>query len=46
MDENNVGKFVKKAKGDDHSLCEYARNSGVDAVIISKIINELMYLKN
>lgn len=39
MDENRVGKLVKKAKGDDRSLREYARDSGVDAAIISKIIN-------
>lgn len=39
MDENNIGKLVKKAKGDDRSLREYARDSGVDAAVISKIIN-------
>lgn len=39
MSENKVGKLVKKAKGDDRSLREYARDSGVDAAVISKIIN-------
>lgn len=39
MAENNIGKLVKKAKGNDRSLREYARDSGVDAAIISKIIN-------
>ena len=39
MPENKVGKLVEKAKGDDRSLREYARDSGVDAAIISKIIN-------
>lgn len=39
MDENNIGKLVKKAKGDDRSLREYARDSGVDAAVICKIIN-------
>ena len=39
MAENELGKLVKKAKGDDRSLREYARDSGVDAAVISKIIN-------
>ena len=39
MAQNNIGKLVKKAKGDDRSLREYARDSGVDAAVISKIIN-------
>lgn len=39
MAENKIGKLVKKAKGEDRSLREYSRDSGVDAAIISKIIN-------
>lgn len=39
MAENALGKLVRKAKGDDRSLREYSRDSGVDAAIISKIIN-------
>ena len=39
MAENNIGKLVKKAKGNDRSLREYARDSGVDAAVICKIIN-------
>ena len=35
----SVGELVKQAKGKDRSLREYARDSGVDAAIISKIIN-------
>ena len=39
MKETSVGELVKRAKGEDRSLREYARDSGVDAAIISKIIN-------
>ena len=39
MEQISVGELVKRAKGDDRSLREYARDSGVDAAIISKIIN-------
>lgn len=35
----SVGELVKRAKGEDRSLREYARDSGVDAAIISKMIN-------
>lgn len=35
-----IGSLVNKAKGDDRSLRDYARDSGVDVAIISKIINE------
>lgn len=39
MKETSVSELVKRAKGEDRSLREYARDSGVDAAIISKIIN-------
>ena len=39
MTENKLGDLVRKAKGEDRSLREYARNSGVDAAVLSKIIN-------
>ena len=39
MGETSLGTLVKQAKGDDRSLREYAKDSGVDAAIISKIIN-------
>lgn len=39
MTEVSVGELVKQAKGEDRSLREYARDSGVDAAIISRIIN-------
>lgn len=39
MKKTNVGELVRQAKGEDRSLREYARDSGVDAAIISKIIN-------
>ena len=39
MGETSVGELVKKAKGEDRSLREYARDSGVDAAVISKMIN-------
>ncbi len=39
MNGISVGELVKKAKGEDRSLREYARDSGVDAAIISKMIN-------
>ena len=39
MKDISVGELVKQAKGEDRSLREYARDSGVDAAIISKIIN-------
>lgn len=35
----SVGELVKQAKGEDRSLREYARDSGVDAAILSKMIN-------
>ena len=35
----SVGELVKLAKGEDRSLREYARDSGVDPAILSKIIN-------
>ena len=39
MKQVSVGELVKRAKGDDRSLREYARDSGVDAAILSKMIN-------
>lgn len=39
MKETSVGELVRQAKGEDRSLREYARDSGVDAAIISRIIN-------
>lgn len=39
MSENKLGELIRKAKGEDRSLREYARESGVDAATISKIIN-------
>ena len=39
MKQTSVGELVRQAKGEDRSLREYARDSGVDAAIISKIIN-------
>ena len=39
MSRTSVGELVKQAKGEDRSLREYARDSGVDAAIISKMIN-------
>lgn len=39
MSETMLGALVKQAKGEDRSLREYAKDSGVDAAIISKIIN-------
>lgn len=39
MDGISLGELVDQAKGKDRSLREYARDSGVDAAIISKIIN-------
>ena len=39
MNGISVGELVKRAKGEDRSLREYARDSGVDAAILSKIIN-------
>ena len=39
MKKISVGELVRQAKGEDRSLREYARDSGVDAAIISKIIN-------
>jgi len=39
METNRLGELVKMAKGDDRSLRQYARDSGVDAAIISKLIN-------
>ena len=35
----SVGELVKQAKGEDRSLREYARDFGVDAAILSKMIN-------
>ncbi len=46
MSENRIGELIQKAKGDDRSLREYARDSGVDAAIISKIINGVYIPKN
>ena len=39
MMKRSVGELVKRAKGEDRSLREYARDSGVDAAILSKMIN-------
>ena len=39
MSRISVGDLVKRAKGEDRSLREYARDAGVDAAIISKMIN-------
>ena len=39
MKKTSVGELVKRAKGEDRSLRKYAQDSGVDAAIISKIIN-------
>ena len=39
MNGISLGELVKQAKGEDRSLREYARDSGVDAAIISKMIN-------
>ena len=39
MKRDSVGELVKRAKGADRSLREYARDSGVDAAILSKMIN-------
>ena len=36
MNGISVGELVKQAKGEDRSLREYARDSGVDAAILSK----------
>ncbi len=35
----SVGELVKQAKGEDRSLRQYARDSGVDAAVLSRIIN-------
>ena len=39
MKQVSIGELVKRAKGEDRSLREYARDSGVDAALISKMIN-------
>ena len=39
MDGISVAELVRQAKGEDRSLREYARDSGVDAAILSKMIN-------
>lgn len=39
MTENMLGDLILLAKGDDRSIREYARDSEVDAAIISKMIN-------
>ena len=39
MGRTSVGELVKQAKGEDRSLREYARDSGVDAAILSRMIN-------
>ncbi len=39
MNGISVAELVKQAKGEDRSLREYARDSGVDAAILSKMIN-------
>ena len=39
MSGTSVGELVRRAKGEDRSLREYARDSGVDAAVLSKMIN-------
>ena len=39
MNGTRIGELVRRAKGEDRSLREYARDSGVDAAILSKMIN-------
>ena len=39
MEESKIGELVRRAKGEDRSLREYARDAEVDAAIISKIIS-------
>lgn len=39
MDGIGVGELVWRAKGEDRSLRQYARDSGVDVAILSKIVN-------
>ncbi len=39
MKQVSVGELVKRAKGEDRSLREYARDLGGDAAILSKMIN-------
>lgn len=39
MAEQQISVLVKKAKGEDRSLRDYERDSGVDAAVISKIIS-------
>ena len=43
---NKLGSLVKMAQGDDRSLREYARASGVDSATISRIINGSYIPKN
>ena len=38
MNKVSVSDLVRQAKGEDRSLREYARDSGVDAAIISRIM--------
>ena len=39
MSETSIGELIRQAKGEDRSLRQYARDSGVDVAIVSKIIN-------
>lgn len=39
MEGSKLSELVRLAKGDDRTLREYARDSGVDAAVISKIIS-------
>ena len=39
MSETSIGELIRQAKGEDRSLRQYARDSGVDVAIMSKIIN-------
>lgn len=39
MANKELGELVRRAKGEDRSLREYAKDSGVDVAVISKIIN-------
>lgn len=39
MNGISIGELVKQAKGEDRSLRQYARDAGVDAAILSRLIN-------
>lgn len=39
MSSISVGELVRLAKGEDRSLREYARDTGIDAAILSRMIN-------